>query len=66
MGASVTSANEVSEVDTWRLQHYRHRGANKDGQSSLLLKPWFTQAHVYTSPMTDREVEVDCESTVEG
>ena len=56
MGASVPSAKEMSEVDTWRLQHCRHRGANKDGHSSLLLKPGFIEVHVYTSPKTNREL----------
>ena len=54
--ASVTSVKEMSEVDTWRLQHCGHRGANKDGHSLQLLKPGFIQAHVYTSPKTDRKV----------
>ena len=56
VGASVTSAKETREVDAQRLQHCRHRGANKDGHSSLLLKPGFIQVHVYTSPKTHREV----------
>ena len=53
---SVTSAEETSEVDTWRLHLCRHTGANKDGHSLLLLKPGLIQAHVYISPKTDREV----------
>ena len=67
VGASVPSAKVMSEVNTWRLQHCRHRGANKDGHSSLLLKPGFIQVHVYTSPKDQQGPgEVDCECTVEG